>query len=249
MKRKRRCNIKLALECPTKALELLQPFADFDWVLGRVYLSDKVYREFYKNTGKLKFIDNSVNEDGVPLSIEELKKVYDDLGGNGWVVSPDWIGDMGKTLEAYVECTKIIGPERVVGVIQGQTLSECLACIANYSKAPGVAVPYDILSKKEDPTWLMGLKRALVVYRIPRDKYIHLLGFTCLDEFSYYVNMELGSIDTGVPVWLGLEGKGIEEALPNKKDPTYKKMEGLEVNSKTWPAVLRNIALLRRYLS
>jgi len=61
-------------------LENIQPFADFDWILGREFLKDAKYAAYYKTTGKHKFIDNSVNEDGEPITIEELKKVYEALG-------------------------------------------------------------------------------------------------------------------------------------------------------------------------
>jgi len=240
--------LKLALESPTKMLENIQPFADFDWILGREFLKDAKYAAYYKTTGKHKFIDNSVNEDGEPITIEELKKVYEALG-SGWIVSPDWIGDMQKTLAAYGECIKTFGTEQVVGVVQGSTFLEALGSISVYQNAAAIAVPYDILSSKEDPPWLMALRRALVVHRIPNNKYIHLLGFTTLDEFAYYTNLaNVSSIDTGVPVWLGLEGKGIEEPI-NKKDPTYKKMDKLEMTTKVWPVIIRNIALLRRYIS
>lgn len=239
--------MKLALECSTKLLEMVQPFADFDWILGHLYLRDKKYAEFYKASKKMKFIDNSVNEEGEPITIDKLKKVYEDLGG-GYIVSPDWIGDSEKTLKAYAECIQVFGDANVVGVIQGSTFEEAFACLAAYKGM--VAVPYDICSKKDEPPWVMSLRRVIVTYRIPPTQYTHLLGFTTLDEFALYQGLpNVASVDTGVPIWLGLEGLGIEEPLKDKKDPTYKKMEELEVNAKAWSVVLRNLALLRRYIS
>lgn len=239
--------MKLALECSTDMLEMVQPFADFDWVLGHKVLEDKEYAEYHLNSNRLKFIDNSVNEVGEPLSTEDLKKVWGLVKGT-YIVSPDWIGGARKTLDAYQECLKEFGRERIVGVVQGQVFEEALNCVEVYG--PGwIAVPYDICSKRNDPPWLMALMRALIICNIPPDRHIHLLGLTSLKEFYWYINRpNVLSIDTGVPILLGLQGKDILEPLESKEEATYNQMEKIELTQIGWTAIMRNIALLRRYL-
>ena len=236
--------MKLALECSTNLLELVQPLADFDWILAHKYLEDEDYASYYKESTQIKFIDNSVNEVGEPVSIEDMKKIHSEIGG--YVVSPDWIGNLGKTLEVYKECVKIFGEQVTVGVLQGATF-ECLSLLNEYKGI--VAVPYDIGSSKKDLPGIMALRRALVISNIPQDRVVHLLGLNTLDEFSWYRGRgNVMTIDTGVPVLLGLRSEDILDTLESKEKPTYNQMEGLELTQVAWTGICRNVALLRRYL-
>lgn len=241
--------MKLALECTTELLRAVQPLADFDWVLAHKCKEDAKYLEFYKDNDREKFIDNSVNELGEPLGIEELKEVRESLGG-GFIVSPDWVGQGAQTLGAYVECVKAFGKEHVVGVLQGSTFEEVFDILPQYGGGV-MCIPYDICSSKGDPPEIMALRRALVVSRIPADKfYVHLLGFNTLEEFIWYRGVPyVGSMDTGAPVLLGLKGINIEDGLVDKQEPTFNLMEGLEFNQKAWTGICLNVALLRKYIS
>ena len=239
--------MRLALECRTDMLEMVQPFADFDWILGHKVLEDEEYTKYYSRVStKVKFIDNSVNEVGTPLTTDQLGEVRDKVRG-GLIVSPDWIGDAEKTLEAYEACVKVFGRDDVVGVLQGNTFGEALACLKVYGSL--IAVPYDITSSKEDSPQLMGLRRALLVSNLPNDRSVHLLGYTSLDELWWYSNRPwITSIDTGIPILLGLQGLDILEPLESKAEPTLNQIEKFKLGQKEWTAVIRNIALLRRYL-
>lgn len=240
--------IKLALECPTAMLEMVQPFGDFDWILGHKVLESQEYLEYYKEPGRLKIIDNSVNEVGEPLSLEDMEKVLSLVGGD-LLVSPDWIGDALKTVGAYGDCIKKFGKEKVIGVIQGETFEEALRCLSIYGSEGLIAVPYDVCSKKTDLPSTMALRRALVVCNIPNNTRVHLLGFNSLDEFFWYSGRpNVVSIDTGVPVMLGLDGLDILDSLGAKEAPTLSRMEKIELTQQGWTGVIRNIALLRRYL-
>jgi len=246
--------MRLALECPVAMLELVQPFGDFDFILAKEALKDEKYMAYYKASTNMKIVDNSVNEEREPTSIEDLVKVFVEVGG-AYLVSPDWIGDSKKTLDAYRDLiTEVsnkgspIRPEQVVGVVQGNTFEEALSCLERYSNF--MAVPYDICSSKRDPPWLMGLRRALLISNIPNDRLIHLLGFNSLTEFFWYKGRSnVVSIDTGVPVMLGLQGKDILDELESKEAPTYNTMKELKLTQKEWTGICRNIALLRKYIS
>lgn len=241
--------MKLALEARTNMLELVQPFADIDWVLAHKVLEDEAYAAFYKKSGNLKFVDNSVNEKGQPLPLEDLKKASDMVEGT-YVVSPDFIGDARSTLEAYLKCLEVFPKDKIAAVVQGRTWIEAFDCLNTYESGI-ICVPYDLCSEKEDPPWLMGLRRSQFIAYIPRrdNIYIHLLGFTGLEELYWYQrNPFVGSIDTGAPVLLGLQGKDILDRLESKAQPTLNQMESLELTQKSWTGVIRNIALLRRHM-
>lgn len=240
--------MRLALESRTDMLEMIQPFADFDWILAHKVLEDDVYKEWYKESSNVKFVDNSVNELDEPLSVEQLKQVFEEVGGT-YVVAPDWLGDARRTVEGYKECVSTFGDESsVVGVVQGSTFEEALKCVEVYKGI--IAVPYDICSNKEDPPWLMGLRRVLVVCNIPGDRLVHLLGFTGFEELFWYKGRQnILSIDTGAPVMLGLQEKDILDGLEDKKKDTFGRMEGQELTQTGYTAICRNLALLRKEIS
>lgn len=235
--------MRLALECPTELLELVQPFADFDWILADRFLKDEVYAAHYRESSNAKFVDNSVTELGEPVSLDDLKAVFDAVGGT-WVVSPDWIGEYGKTIEAYLECVKVFDKDVVVGVLQGATPLEALECLGVY-QGKVVAVPYRVGgSVKGDPSWLMALRRLLVVAHIPSDRIVHLLGFTTTEELPWYVTRpNVRSIDTDVPVRSGLVCQDFDEF-----DRTTE-VKDVSLNQENWAGICRNIALLRKYMS
>jgi hypothetical protein len=238
--------MKLALECPTGMLDKVQPFADFDWLLGHKF-NEKGYLDWYLSSGNTKFLDNSVNELGEPLDVASLKALADEVPGC-YIVASDWIGDSKRTIEAFRECVEVFGRERVIGVIQGETFRDAMECVEVCGEG-WISVPYDVCSRKDDPPWLMGLRRALLVSNIPNNRLIHLLGFTSLEEFYwYYDKPNVVSIDTGVPIYLGLLGLDILEPLASKEKPTLNQMEELKLKQEGWAAICRNIALLRKFL-
>lgn len=241
--------MKLALECRTDMLEMVQPFADFDFCLAHKILEDEQYAEYYKDSSNFRFVDNSVNELGEPLSIDKIKQAFEKVNGT-YVIAPDYLNDADKTIQSYLECVKVFPKDKVVGVIQGPTFEDAFRCLRTYGKGI-VSVPYDLCSEKTDPPWLMGLRRSLFVTNIPKGQgfFVHLLGFTGVDEFFWYQNdPTVMSIDTGIPILLGLQGLDILDPLENKADPTMKLMEKIELSQQGWTGIIRNIALLRKYL-
>ena len=248
--------MKLALECRTDLLGHVQPFSDFDFILTHKILQDEEYLNWYKESdNNLKIIDNSVNEQATPESIENIIEAFQKVGGT-YLVAPDYINDAEKTVQAYTECKSLvvnkykIPAERVIGVIQGKVPEEAFECLRSYT--PGfICVPYDLCSVKTDPPWLMGIRRALFISHIPKDQgwIVHLLGFTSLDElFWYQDNPMVVSMDTGIPVLLGLQGLDILDPLESKEQPTLNQLEKIELTQQGWTAIIRNIGLLRKWM-
>ncbi len=239
--------MKLALECPTSLLGMVQPFADFDWILADRFLDDEEYAKYYlEESTNLKVVDNSVTEKGEPLQPEQLIEVANAV--KPWIiVSPDWINDFQKTVEAFLQFknTKFEGCDPIIaGVLQGSSPEEALQCLQYYDSGV-VLVPYRVGgSKKEDPDWLKTLRRVLVVKHIPENIQVHLLGLTTLDEFRWYAGLpNVVSIDTDVPVRSGLAQKDFDDF--DRTTDTSR----IPLNKDTWAGICRNIAFLRKEIN
>lgn len=237
----------LALEAPTQLAEMVHAFQDFDWILAHKVLEDEDYANFCKNSSNIKFLDNSVNELGEPIALDRMKEVAEVVGAN-YIVAPDYFGDARRTIDSYHETVKALGEGKVVGVLQGQTFEEAFMCLNSYKGS--VAVPYAICSDKQtDSPLLMALKRALIVSNIPSEIQIHLLGYNDLSEFFWYrARPNVVSLDTGIPILLGLQELDILDILASKSIPTLKQAEKIELSQKGWTAICRNIALLRKHM-
>jgi len=249
--------MKLALECPTKMLEQIQPFADFDYILANKVLSDNKYADYYKQgAGRVRFLDNGVNEKGEPVSVEDLKKALDIIGDSNttFVIALDWVGDALKTIKGFNDSLAAFGAGKVIPVLQGASPEEVLACLGYYIsidvKAPALCIPYRICgSVKETHPEVMALRRAVVVSKVPPQIPIHLLGFNSPSEFSWYKDKgNIVSIDTGIPIMLGLQGKDILDGVNDKAKDTYSEMDTGEITKDNWAAICRNIALMRTFL-
>lgn len=228
----------LALECPTEHLDMIQPFADFEWVLANKYLSEPRYATFYKQSRRVKFLDNGVTETGEPVSYDDIIKIANEINAT-FVVARDWIGDFQKTVAAYQECREKFGA-KTVGVLQGSTPEEAIQCV-NYYDCKLLLVPYHVggSDRKRNPQ-LMALKRALVVSNLPPNRFVHLLGFTTTDELKWYRGKtNVVSLDTDIPVKAGLAGQDLDEFDRIAEVPT-------KVTKDNWAAVCRNLSLLRK---
>jgi len=249
--------MKLALECPTSMLNDIQPLADFDWILAHKVLEDKEYRKYYSESKRFKVLDNSVNELLEPVNLNSLNLAA------GWVnpnliVAPDYLGDVRKTREALDETIYMLGKGRVLPVVQGKDLGEVLDLLKTLLSLglERVAVPYDILSSREDSSVMMAGNRLKVVNsiigKVPIRFEIHLLGMTTIEELENHNRGWVKSIDTGVPVMMGLKGYRLDvDRLENKKRPTMELMEGITSLDPDFREMMvyRNIAYLRKILN
>ena len=244
--------MKLALESTTKLLGHVQGFGDFDWVFFPRATADKDYLDFYQKSSQPKILCLG---DGVSEPDDkQAKEIWESLGGP-IITSPDFVGNQAKTIEAYNTYCQEYGVENIIGVLQGSSYREVLGCLFYYKGQ--VAIPFNIGSADDTPNSLMAIRRALVVSNIPADRYVHLLGFSTLDELEWYeTKPNVLSINTGYPVMLGMKESDILDISKecDKSEITLEVMEKIEASNKElsqtqWTAIIRNIALLRRYIS
>ena len=238
-------NIKLGLDCPTGWLERLYPFTDYDYVLVDKALRDFDYRSFFMQSEKPKILNNRIMKQWEPLPLNDIKRVWDILGGS--VIAPDWMWDHESTLNAYEECCNTFGEENVIGVVQGIERDEIDACLDFYGER--IAIPFDVGSAKEDPPEIK-VKRRIQVVNALGDRRIHLLGLVHPSELREYGSSSpVESLNTGLPVLLALQGKHIRDFEEDKKHSSYHSldMDTPMLTDAVYQLILNNIGELKEW--
>ena len=233
--------IKLGLDCPTGWLFYIEDLVDYHYILVDKALKDSTYLKYFKNRDKLKLLNNRAMMQGVPLPLDEIKKVWDILGGQ--VIAPDWMWDPERTFNAYEDCCKAFGKENVIGVLQGMEEED----VDRYGDE--VAIPFDLGSEKEEPWEVKADRRIRMVEKL-KGKKIHLLGLTSPRELEHYGCDSVVSLNTGLPILLAMQKKDIRNFEEDKRDSAYHSMDmdfPLLDNS-TYKLMRENIKIIRRLL-
>jgi hypothetical protein len=191
--------MKLALEIPIPHLEELSELTEFDYALAHEVLkhgSLSRYTKFYRDQsrkGRAVWIDNGVNELGVPLNIGDILKAAKMVEATH-VVAPDFLHKPDLTKRGVIsmqwEIHRLKLPYKLIGVWQG--FKKDLRELNNLCDV--VALPYRKL----------------------RDKYMdgddssryHYLGFRTLDELRRFPPQ---SLDTSLPIRAAIYGINLEE--------------------------------------
>ena len=251
--------ISFALECPTECLRDIQPLADFEWILAHKVLQDKEYAEYYRDSTRMKVLDNSVNELLTPVSFRDIEKAQA-IVNSDYIVSPDWLGDGKKTFDYFKDFIDNLGASslKALPVLQGGSVAECLSYARKYLELEvvNIAIPYDLTCIRTDSLEKMAISRMAIVTDLLRSKsfrWIHLLGLTSLFELEVYRGWPdtTISLDTGSPIANGLANKkyGVDELL-GKSIPTFEVMEedmkAVDIAEADFSLVYYNIAYLRK---
>jgi hypothetical protein len=251
--------VQLALECPTALLSEIQPLGDYDFCLTHLVLSDLKYAVYYANSNRRKILDNSTNELLHPVSVDDIVEAAGIVKPD-FIMAPDFLGDYRSTLNSLeLSCSKL-PHDKIYPIIQGSTIQEVIDCLKgivklNFSR---LAVPFDILTKREDrPTLeVMAKNRRMVVHMIDRSfaEYpidsIHLLGVTTLEELKDYETFPaVETVDTGSPVLHGLKGLRYgRDKMLDKSTPTMNQMpSNASAHQGQLGDVYYNISYLRKY--
>ena len=245
--------MKLAFECPTTLLNEIQPLADFDWILTHLVLSDEAYANFYKSSKRFKVLDNSVNENLEPCTLEDIKDASDIVNPD-LIVAPDFLGESEKTMESIKEALKLFPKKSVLPVLQGKDPLEALSMAKQLVEMDFslISVPYDICSSRSDTLNFMAMGRLEVIDTLRLagiNTKIHLLGVTTLEELSLYdKDTRVVSVDTGSPIVNGLRGiKYFRDTLLDKTTSSMDRMSQGDPEDLT--TAYYNIAMLRRILN
>lgn len=154
-------------------------------------------------------VDNGVIEEGFPLPMEYLVRAAKAVEAN-CIILPDTIDDARMTVKlatvAVREYRSLEADGReLMGVVQGESLSECFACASDL-----INLGVDRLAVPRGLTKNLGSRIHLVatLANIYRGVPIHLLGFSdnIPDDILAAVQAGVVGIDAATPVWLGLQG-------------------------------------------
>lgn len=247
--------IKLSMEFPEVLAGPVTSLSDYNFALAPEVLRRPKLAIIYNLSGKPTYLDNGVNEEGKPCSIQDMKAAAAQLR-TSLVIAPDVVGDSKATLTMLPVFENEFDPALILPVIHGTTLSDILNCAERvYERGyVRVAVPYAGVVGSKAPLAMMAKVRSFVVGCVVQMGFssIHLLGTTSLEEFVFYrlrpeVKRHLLSIDTGMPVSLGLRGTRYPMELVAKEKSTMATMESLSTE-KQLEDIFYNIAFLRTLL-
>ena len=225
-------------EVPMALFEESKSFNDYDYCLLHLTYTYPVYRDFYRNatkSGRQVILDNSIFENGVAVSNEQLAKGVLDIRPT-WYIIPDCLDNRDVTVQQFEDFKKEYKdiPGQCIGVVQGSTLEELVDCYRFMSeKADKVGISFDskayeFLTDSPDKLdqWCRG-RQFFVQYLVNaglwnKTKPHHLLGCSYAREFNFplYRELSIESCDTSNPVVAGIHGLRYEENGLNVKPST-----------------------------
>lgn len=220
----------------------------------------EAYRSFFKhNPDQLVMLDNGVIELGYPLGIGELYQAARGVGASV-VVLPDTIDDGSYTAKQAIHAASAfrefgphgstahgLSPISLMGVVQGTTLEECLACAKSHveeAQVDWLAVPRGLTPNLRSRVQLtVTLAEA---YELP----VHILGFSdnlADDIAAATCHPRVRGIDAATTAWL-------PDLLPDEppSDPTVSQSWGRRPTN-FWQAgppdaLVQNVVTVRRWL-
>lgn len=233
--------MKVSHEVPLCLLEESRSFNDYDYALLHLILSDTQYRDFYIQSvkdGREVLLDNSLFELGDAMAPEKLQEGVTIVKPE-WYVVPDALNDSDLTIERFESWRTTFGrrtPGKTIGVVQGATWMDQVACYSYMSKyADKIALPcimaapylkgFEHCTREEKS---MYGRQSFIAYLMATglwnyNKPHHLLGCTLPQEFSYplYKDKSFDSLDTSNPIMAGIENtryaNGVLLAKPKTK--------------------------------
>ena len=236
--------MKLALEAPTKLIGIAQALSDFDYISLRRYVDDQHYaKACLESENKERF---AVLDD----KIADLKKVAAGLKLHA-ILTP---------ASNYNQVIELFGREHTMPILEASGPTGLLSQLAMYQPGP-ISLPCNIFAAAGDSLFTMAIKRVVLAQLIPNTFYIHLQGMTDISEFEWYKDVpHIASVNTGLPVLLGLECKDFSDTVALFSDPASKefssmldRMENLvaegNLTNDALATVYSNVALIRKYLS
>ena len=216
--------IKIAHESPKSIFSEVQRFTDYDYALVHLFEEDEEYLNTFKkavNKGREVILDNSIFELEEAFDADKFAYWINELRPT-WYIVPDALEDTKKTCEQMLEWNSKYShiPGKKIGVVQGKTYEEIVACYALLDAASTdmIAISFDysyytksVPHPNKYVSWMLG--RVKLLGDLLRDGIInvnkphHLLGVGLPQEGLYYRYYPwIYSMDTSNPIVHGIKG-------------------------------------------
>ena len=258
--------IKIAHESPKSIFQTIQRHTDYDYALVHLFEEDQEYLKLFKNAvlkGREVILDNSIFELEEAFDADKFAYWINELRPT-WYIVPDALEDTEKTCKQMLEWNSKYShiPGKKIGVVQGKTYEEIVACYALLDAASTdmIAISFDysyytksVPHPNKYVSWMLG--RVKLLGDLLRDGIInvnkphHLLGCGLPQEFQYYKHSDyrwIYSLDTSNPVVHGI--KGIEykdQGLWSKESQKLFEMINSEVSMDQLNLIKYNIQKFR----
>lgn len=218
--------MKIAHEAPLSIFDKVQAVTDYDYALVHLFEeSEEYYNTFVKakENGREVLLDNSIFELGTAFDgdvyVNWINKLKPD-----WYIVPDVLDNANATIDSFDSFMLSYPdlPGKVIGVAQGSTYDELVACyryLANDSRVDKIAMSFNhpffqtMIPSLGNKYYRMMRGRQKVIADMLRDDIInqdkphHLLGCGLPQEFEEYQNHKwIDSMDTSNPVIHGMKG-------------------------------------------
>lgn len=211
--------MRVAIQAPISLLEDYCTLTGYQVCKPGLILDSRVYRDFFIHRRERKdyiILDCSDTEPRQSISPNLLVEATKILKPN-LVVAPDYDVSSVKTVELTVAFLQTFGGDirslgvRLLGMVQGVTLEQCLFCYRNFSRlVDAIGLPRNIEVR---------VGRANLLKRIRTGKPIHIFGIhgnpeVELDSLLDLNRHNLFGVSTSLPVRLGFQCRLLDEYTP-----------------------------------
>ena len=217
--------MKIAHEAPLSIFDKVQALTDYDYALVHLFEENEEYYNTFvkaKKDGREVLLDNSIFELGTAFESDTYADWIVKLKPD-WYIVPDVLDNANATIDSFDSfmLTYPDLPGKVIGVAQGSTYDELVACyryMAYDSRVDKVAMSFNhpFFQTMKPPLgnkyYRMMRGRQKVIADMLRDNIInkdkphHLLGCGLPQEFEEYKNHKwIDSMDTSNPVIHGMK--------------------------------------------
>lgn len=218
-------SIKIAHEAPKSIFKEVSDLTDYSYCLVHLAEEDPEYLQLFKDDvekGREVILDNSIFELGVSFDPDKYIKWIQEIKPTYYII-PDvlenYFGTITQAWEWQNKTKALNLPGKTIGVIQGKTYEDLVACYDYMDKGLNVdkiAISFDYSyynysfpHSNKLISWMMG--RVKLIGDLLRDGVLneekphHLLGNALYFEGAFYKDYKfIESVDTSNPVMFGL---------------------------------------------
>ena len=240
--------MKIMHELPLSLMEYSSEWCDGDYCLPHLLDKHPEYKEYFlkvKEDGRFIIMDNGLFE-GVVHTTKDLLEKINLIEPNIFIVPDEW-NDRDATAKNAKHWTQYKLPfkTKLMVVLQGKTLNEmhtlyqqCVDLGYTHFAINHSSILYQGLSEHENSIANQSVGRVILIENLRKlgvikdHHYIHLLGASTPQEFTYYrdnLPNLINSVDTSNPIIVGSLGQRYSEIGMLTK-PSNKIEEFMEVN-------------------